>query len=130
MLTESQIDKIFDNELTLDDLFENSPILMSIADRNGHLVKLNKMWEMALGWSIKHLTSTPFMDFVHENDKEITLKAYTEGEIFNDDQMPVSGFVNRYLCKDGSYAKLEWYSTGKNVKGLNLGFAIFKGYER
>lgn len=44
--------------------------------------------------------------------------------------MPVAGFTNRYRCKDGGYAKLEWYSTGENIKGHNLGFAIFKGYER
>lgn len=128
-LTEEQIDAIFENEITLDDLMHTAPFLLAVLNNKGHLVRLNPLWEDVIGFSVEEIRNTPFIEFVHPEDRDRTMKAYMNGEIFNKELPAVGGFINRYKVKTGGWAILEWYSTGKNVKGHNLGFAIFRGYE-
>jgi hypothetical protein len=51
--------------------------------------------------------SRPFIEFVHPDDRERTLKQ--NGAVRGGGQ--AIGFENRYLCKDGSYKWLLWNST-------------------
>jgi PAS domain S-box-containing protein len=71
---------------------------------NGYFKRLNPAWERTLGWSIAELTSRPFIEFVHPDDRERTLAQNSEvrggGRALE--------FENRYRCKDGTYRWLRW----------------------
>jgi diguanylate cyclase (GGDEF)-like protein/PAS domain S-box-containing protein len=65
---------------------------------------VNGAWERALGFTREELTSTPFIEFVHPDDRERTRaegKAVLEG-------LATPGFRNRWRTKGGEYRWLEW----------------------
>lgn len=78
--------------------------LLCIAGMDGRFREINAAWERALGYSVEELTSRPFLDFVHPEDREETARAVATlaegGEIFC--------FRNRYRRKDGCYRLFEW----------------------
>jgi two-component system, cell cycle sensor histidine kinase and response regulator CckA len=80
--------------------------LFCIADTEGRFRKLNKAWETTLGYTLEDLEGKVFLDFVHADDLEGTLKALR----ILKEQKEVLNFVNRYRCKDGSYRWIEWRS--------------------
>lgn len=80
--------------------------LLCIADINGNFVKVNKSWEKVLGYSLEYLESHKFLDFVHPEDMQSTLKAVENLA----KQEQVVNFVNRYRCKNGSWRYIEWHS--------------------
>ena len=93
----------------IDNLFEVSLDMLCIADTQGKFIKLNKAWEMILGYSTEELLRINYLDFVHPDDVEMTLEVMTKlGE-----QKQVLNFVNRYRCKDGTYRWIEWRSQPK-----------------
>ncbi len=87
--------------------FFNSALdLLCIADTDGHFLKLNPEWEMALGYTLKELEGRLFLDLVHPDDVDSTVKAMA----MLSDQKTILNFVNRYRRKDGSYRWIEWRS--------------------
>jgi PAS domain S-box-containing protein len=98
-----------------DEFFEVSPDLLCITDKDGFFKRVNPTFERTLGWTAPELTSRPFLDFVHLDDREKTLAVYAHmlegGTVLN--------FENRYICKDGSVRWLQWSArvprTGHNV---------------
>lgn len=93
----------------LEGFFSVNLDLLCIADLDGNFIKVNREWEHILGYSVAELEKRSFMDFVHPEDVDVTLKAI--GELGED--KPVLNFVNRYRCKDGTYRFLEWRSYPK-----------------
>ena len=87
--------------------------MLCVADTDGKLHKVNKKFEHVLGYTVDELEGTSFMNLVHEEDVSSTLDAIKDLE----EQKTISGFINRYRCKDGSYKYLEWHSqpNGKYV---------------
>ena len=57
-----------------------------------------------LGFTIDELRARPFIEFVHPDDRERTLRQ--NGDVRQGGR--ALGFENRYLCKDGSYRWLLW----------------------
>lgn len=92
----AEVNMFFD--LTLD--------LLCIASLDGYFKRLNPAWTEVLGWSVEELTSRPFNDFVHPDDREKT--AETVGDLATG--ALTYSFENRYRCKDGSYRWLMWNS--------------------
>ncbi len=90
-----------------DQLFEHSLDLFCIAGLDGYFRQVNPSWMRVLGWSREELLARPVIEFVHPEDRESTLK----GRRGLSEGVPVKGFENRYLCKDGSYRWLSWQST-------------------
>jgi PAS domain S-box-containing protein len=86
--------------------FEVNLDLLCIADIEGRFLRLSKEWENVLGYSIQDLEGRQFLELVHEEDIEDTIKAITQLE----GQNRVLNFVNRYRCSDGSYRYIEWKS--------------------
>ena len=93
-------------DLELDHYFTSALDLLCIADVTGHFKRLNKAWELTLGYSLSELEEAKFLDYVHPDDLEATLHAL--GDLT--EQKQVLNFVNRYRRKDGSYRWIEWKS--------------------
>jgi diguanylate cyclase (GGDEF)-like protein/PAS domain S-box-containing protein len=80
--------------------------LLCIADVNGNFVKVNKEWEEVLGYTSEELEKRTFLEFVHPDDYERTIRTLNTLSGKKD----VRNFVNRYRSKDGSYRYIEWKS--------------------
>lgn len=90
----------------LESFFTCNLDLLCIADTGGYFHRVNAEWEKTLGYQRQELEGSRFLDFVHPADLERTLEAI----ISLRQQQTVTGFVNRYRRRDGSYRWLEWRS--------------------
>ena len=84
--------------------FDMSLDLLCLAGFDGYFSYLNDQWTACLGYSLGELRAKPFVEFVHPDDREATLK---EAEKIAQGGDTVF-FENRYLAKDGSYHWLSW----------------------
>jgi len=84
--------------------FEVNLDLLCQLDFNGYFKRLNPAWERTLGWSRAELMARPFIEFVHPDDRERTLRQ--NAAVRGGGQ--ALGFENRYLCKDGSFRWFLW----------------------
>jgi PAS domain S-box-containing protein len=87
-----------------DTFFEASIDMLCILGFNGYFERLNPAWERTLGFTIEELKSRPFIEFVHPEDRERTLKQ--NADVRNGAK--ALGFENRYLCKDGTFKWFHW----------------------
>lgn len=87
--------------------FDVSIDMLCLLDFNGYFKRLNPAWERTLGFTRAELMSRPFIEFVHPDDRERTLKQ--NAEVRGGGQ--ALGFENRYRCKDGSYRWFLWNAT-------------------
>ena len=94
--------------------FDLSLDLLVIAGMDGYFKRLNPAWVGLLGHSIEELTSRPFNDFVHPDDRDKT--ADVVGDLKTG--AVTYTFENRYRCKDGSYRWLMWNSKPQVETGL------------
>ena len=81
----------------LDRFFKLSLDLFCVATFDGYFVRVNPAWQTVLGFSEEELRASPFMDFVHPDDRAATIdamSALTTGA-------QVIDFENRYRAKDG-----------------------------
>jgi PAS domain S-box-containing protein len=98
----------------LDRFFNLSLDLFCVATFDGYFVRLNPAWQTVLGFSEAELRTSPFMDFVHPDDRATTISAMSA--LSTGEQ--VIGFENRYRLKDGSYKWLQWASAPVAAQGL------------
>jgi PAS domain S-box-containing protein len=84
--------------------FDTSIDMLCMLGFNGHFRRLNRAWERTLGFTREELMSRPFIEFVHPDDRERTLKQ--NAEVRSGGQ--ALAFENRYLCKDGSFRWFRW----------------------
>jgi len=103
-----------DQENTLERLFNLSLDLLCVANLDGYFLRVNAAFETLLGHSSQVLLATPFIEFVHPDDKKATLEAVRRLATGK----PAICFENRYRCKDGSYKWLEWTSIPVPEEGL------------
>jgi PAS domain S-box-containing protein len=91
-------------QLERDRFFNLSRDLLGIAGFDGHFKRVNPAWETVLGYTAQELTSQPFLNFVHPDDRAKTAaeaaRLIAGGETV--------GFENRYRCKTGTYRWLLW----------------------
>lgn len=85
-------------------LFNNSKDLVCIADMGCNFKMVNPSFSELLGYSTEELTSRPYMDFIHSDDKEKTSR---EVEI-NRIGKATPKFENRYIKKNGEIVTLQW----------------------
>jgi two-component system sensor histidine kinase/response regulator len=95
------------SEEVLDRFFTDSLDLLCLADFRGYFKRLNAAWERTLGFTVDELCSRPFLDFIHPDDREITI---AEMKKLSQGNNTIS-FENRYRCRDGSYRWLLWNAT-------------------
>lgn len=94
-------------EEELQRFFDLVPDMVCIASTDGHFKKINCAWQATLGYAEQEILSTPFLDFIHPDDRDATMKEVAR-QIAG--QATIQ-FINRYRCKDGSYKWLEWVAT-------------------
>jgi PAS domain S-box-containing protein len=97
-----------------DRFFANSIDMLCFLDFNGHFKRLNPAWERTLGFTREELMSRPFIEFVHPDDRERTLKQNADVRAGG----KALSFENRYLCKDGSYRWFRWNAAPDSVEKL------------
>ncbi len=106
----SQVGLYLDRKRAADELetfFNLSQDMLCVASLDGAFLRLNPAWQRVLGYEDAELLATPFLDFVHPDDRAGTIEAMsalTSGA-------QVINFENRYRARDGSYLWLEWCST-------------------
>ena len=82
--------------------------LMCVASPSeGRFTKVNPACLKMLGRSPEEMSSRPFEDFIHPDDREPTKKVVVSQLRGN----PVANFENRYQHKDGSYRWISWMAT-------------------
>ena len=84
--------------------FTTSVDLLCFLDFNGYFKRINPAWERTLGFTRQELMARPFIEFVHPDDRERTLK---QNAVVRGGGHALA-FENRYLCKDGSHRWLRW----------------------
>ncbi|HKH73123.1 MAG TPA: response regulator [Vicinamibacterales bacterium] len=97
-----------------DRFFTLSLDLFCVATFEGYFLRLNPVWETVLGFSKDELRAAPFVEFVHPDDREATIRELSKvatGE-------HVINFENRYRTKDGSYKWLQWFASPFIAQGL------------
>ena len=84
--------------------FDSSPDLMCVRDLQGRLVRVNKAWEMTLGYAVDEVTNAPLLSLIHPEDILATRLRMEEADRRRD----VADFVNRYRRRDGHYRFFKW----------------------
>ncbi|MGB3755306.1 MAG: PAS domain S-box protein [Rivularia sp. (in: cyanobacteria)] len=84
--------------------FNLSGDMLAICNLEGYFSEVNPAWERILGWTPTEITTKPYIELVHPDDRSPTLaEAQKLAQGFNS-----IGFENRYLSKDGSYRWIAW----------------------
>ncbi|MGN7295402.1 PAS domain S-box protein [Rhizobium sp. SAFR-030] len=118
-LNDTLEEQVQERTLELGRLWDASPDLLLVSDRQGFFLKVNPAWHAMLGYSADELIGHHVNEFVVKDDHAKTVDASTlaaKGE-----QPHLS---NRYRHKDGSIRWISWvaasvgeviYATGRNV---------------
>jgi PAS domain S-box-containing protein len=94
-----------EDELTR--FFQLSIDMLCISSADGYFKRLSPAFTDVLGWSVDEMLSRPFMDFVHPDDAEKTVKE-VERQVGLGQK--VLDFENRFRHRDGSWRLLSWKS--------------------
>ena len=114
--------------MEMDNFFFLSPDLLCEATMDGYFKRVSRSFIAELGYTEAELKKIPFIELVHEQDRDETRKAM---ERLVEHEKSVTFFYNRYRCKDGSYVTLSWnaiphsasktiYATARNITQLEL----------
>ncbi|MDG0816254.1 PAS domain-containing protein [Bdellovibrio svalbardensis] len=116
---QSRLSEAEHSQITLDRFFSISTDLMAVAGNDGLLKKVSASLINTLGYNEKVLLSTPFVDFIHPDDQESTLKNI---EALNLGIRSV-GFENRYRAADKTYRTLSWSAAADAELGVRFASA-------
>ena len=95
-------------------LFALSPALHCIAGADGYFKRVNPAFTKTLGYTEPELLARPFIEFVHPDDRESTLR-----EVLNlSTGISAVHFDNRYRHANGSYRRLLWNANPVPEQGL------------
>ncbi len=108
----SKKDKIEKNHF--EEMYLRSTDLLCMTGTDGFFKKVNPAFSAVLGWTDKELMEKPFLDFVHPDDKELTLKTIAEHSSGNSS----INVCNRYLTKSGKYKVLSWICNPDFANGV------------
>ncbi len=102
-------------------VFSMSLDMLCIADiRTSTFIRINPAFTETLGFTEDELQSKPFLEFIHPDDVMKTIDM-VESKLQKGER--VINFINRYMCRDGSYRWLSWVSHPKPEKGVTYSVA-------
>jgi PAS domain S-box-containing protein len=87
-----------------DAFFEVSIDMLCVLGFNGYFERLNPAWERTLGFTRDELKSKPFIEFVHPDDRERTLKQNADVRA----GAKALGIEKRYLRQARSFRWFHW----------------------
>jgi PAS domain S-box-containing protein len=91
------------------------------ASFSGYLTRADSNWQPVLGWTTDELVGTQIINRVHPDDLDIVVEAIHH--------LCAGGgaltFECRYLCKDGTYARLTWHVT-PHIEHLVMDLAVYR----
>ncbi|WP_198299101.1 PAS domain-containing protein [Bordetella genomosp. 13] len=87
--------------------------ILGVLNEQGYFEASNPAWQATLGWSEEEVASTPFIEFIHPEDRRRTEEAWQlvrrSGEV-------APRFENRYLHKHGGWRWLSWVAVPHESK--------------
>jgi PAS domain S-box-containing protein len=92
-------------EIERNRIFEYSRGIMAITDQSGILLQINPAWQEILGYKIKDSLGRSFLDFIHEEDKEMTIEHM---KVMAKNSIPAINFEMRYCDQNGKIVWLTW----------------------
>ncbi|WP_405747475.1 nitrate- and nitrite sensing domain-containing protein [Streptomyces canus] len=101
-------------EQELASIFNLSLDLLCISGTDGYFKRVNPAFERTLGHPRETILSMPFIEFVHEEDRDTTRAALARLA----DGVEVAEFENRYLRADGTECWLQWSARPVPEQGL------------
>ncbi len=104
-MEQAQTDSIF---------FQLPDTLLAILDTDGHLLQVSRGWTRVLGYDCKDVEGKPFLELLHEADRDATaarLADLVEGN-------GTIRFFNRCRRRDGNYVGLAWSATRAGGHGM------------
>jgi PAS domain S-box-containing protein len=90
-----------------DRLWNLSPDPLCVVGSDGFFKQLSPAWRRLLGWTEEEMLSQPWLTFVHPDDHAASVRM---GERLAAGEM-VTGFINRYRCRNGDYRWFSWNAT-------------------
>jgi len=101
-------------EEELEKLFNLSLDLLCVGGADGFFRQVNPTFARLLGYSEEELLGTPFLQFVHPEDRQKTQDELAQLERGT----PTVDFENRVLAKDGHSVEIAWRSSPVTEQGL------------
>ncbi len=101
-----------------ENFFKEAKDLFCIKNAEGYFIETSSSWKVQLGWTKADLKSKPFIEFLHEDDREQVILEMAEQE--KEGGQP---YINcRFLHKNGNYRWLSW--SFKRAKDSELTYSI------
>jgi PAS domain S-box-containing protein len=81
-------------------------VMTGVWDFDGYAVSINPVHEARLEWPIWELSSVPFWELLHPDDRDRSVEM-REQLLLNGPES-VIGYKVRVLCRDGTYRSTQW----------------------
>lgn len=96
------------SESDLKHFISKTPVIIGTLGDDGYFKQVNPGLVTNSGYTADELLSTPFIEFVHPNDAELTLQEYERLINGNED---LNAFTTRYITKSGSVKWTAWHTS-------------------
>jgi PAS domain S-box-containing protein len=97
-----------DSASQLDRFFEVSIDMLCQLGFDGYFKRLNPAWERTLGFTVEELKSRPFIEFVHPDDRERTLKQNAEVRTLRE-ILPICSYCKKIRDDENYWQSVESY---------------------